>query len=288
MSLVEPGSPIAVIAPCGAYDPARFERGIELARAAGHELVPLPGLLDPKWYLAADDERRLEHLHLALSSPDWGAVWIARGGYGLTRILDRLELGGLEGKPVIGFSDVTALHMALQKADLGPAIHGPVVHSLPITDDASLQHLWDLLAGRPLEPLRGETWIDGDATGPLTGGNLCLLAATCGTPLQCEARGSILVLEDVGEPAYRIDRMVQQLVSAGVFAGVAGVALGEFHSCRVPSGVEWTLREILVEHLEPLGVPVAGRLPIGHGAANRAFVYGSGARLSDGVLTLDL
>lgn len=281
MSLVPRGAPIAVVAPCGAYDPTRFERGLRLARAAGFELVPLPGLLQPHRYLASSDDHRLEQLQSALSDPRWAAVWIARGGYGLTRILDRLDLTELPRRPVIGFSDVTALHAAMHLQGLGPCVHGPVVHSLPITDDASLLHLWDLLDGAGGASLEGRSLIRGAASGPLLGGNLCLLAATCGTAHQLDARGAILVLEEVGEPAYRIDRMLQQLRSAGVLDGVAGIALGEMVSCKVPDGVDWTLGDVILEQLAPLGVPVVADLPIGHGAQNRAFVYGAEARLGD-------
>lgn len=286
-ALIAPGTPIAVVAPCGVHDPGRFQAGLEIARAAGHDLRPFPDLLRPHRYLASPDDQRLAQLREALTDPGYGAVWIARGGYGLTRLLDRLDLEGLPRKPVIGFSDVTALHTALHQAGLGPAIHGPVVHSLPVTDAASQAHLWDLLAGRSVEALVGEPWVGGEARGPLVGGNLCLLAAGCGTRYQLDARGAILVLEDVGEVPFRLDRMLQQLRSAGVLDGVVGVAFGRFVQCNPPDGATWTLRDVLLEAVADLGVPVVGELPIGHGAENRAFVVGSPARLSEGRLILN-
>lgn len=285
-ALVATGTPIAVVAPCGVHDPARLEAGLQLARDAGHDLRPFPDLLRPHRYLASPDAQRLAQLREALTDPAYGAVWIARGGYGLTRLLDRLDLADLPPKPVIGFSDVTALHTALHRADRGPAIHGPVVHSLPVTDAASRAHLWDLLAGRAVEPLVGTAWVPGEARGPLLGGNLCLVAATCGTRHQLDARGAILVLEDVGEVPFRLDRMLQQLRSAGVFDGVAGVAFGRFVQCNPPEGATWTVAELLQEAVADLGVPVVGELPIGHGAENRAFVVGSQGRLSEGRLIL--
>lgn len=285
-ALVPRGTPIAVVAPCGAYDPARFERGLALGRAAGHDLRPLPGLLQPHRYLAGTDDHRLAQLTEALTNPEYGAVWAARGGYGLTRILDRIDFDRIPRKPVLGFSDVTALHTALVQRGLGPAIHAPMVHSFPKTSDASLNHLWSLLAGEHVPPLQGRTLVPGSVEGPLVGGNLCLLAATCGTADQLDARGAILVLEEIGEPAYRVDRMLQQLASAGVLRGVAGIALGEFVHCRVPEGVDWTLLDMIREHVEPLDVPVVVDLPIGHGQRNHAFVYGAPARLGDGALAL--
>lgn len=285
-ALVGRDTPIAVCAPCGVYDVGRFERGLLLAREAGFDLQPLPGLLEPHRYLAGTDVHRRSQLHQALTSPDYGAVWIARGGYGLTRILDDLDLDGAQPRPVIGFSDVTALHNLLLASGLGPAVHGPVVHSLPITDDRSLEHLWALLDGRPTAPLTGVSWVAGSAEGPLVGGNLCLLAATCGTGQQLDTSGCILVLEEVGEPAYRVDRMLQQLTSAGLLDGLVGVAIGEFRNCRVPEGVDWTIRDVLIEHLGPLGIPVLADLPIGHGSGNHAWVAGRPGRLSEDRLDL--
>lgn len=283
--LVPPGGRIAVVAPSGAHNVQRFEAGLQIARDLGFDLYPTPGLLQPERYLAAPDEVRLAQLADALTSPDVACVWAARGGYGLTRIIDALDTRGIDRRPVIGFSDLTALFCALRGTE-ATCVHGPVVHSLPQTDGESREHLARLLRGESLAPLLGEPWVDGTAMGPVVGGNLCLLAATCGTSHQLDAAGCILVLEEIGEPAYRVDRMVQQLVSAGVFRGVAGVAVGEFTSCRAPDGADYEIRDVLLDHLEPLGVPVVGELPIGHGSANRAFVWGRVGRLGGGRLEL--
>lgn len=278
--MIDPRLPIAVIAPCGAYNVERFEAGLAIARERGLDLRPLPGNLAPHRYLAADDATRLTQLRTALEDPTYGAVWIARGGYGLTRILDSLDLEGLAPKPVIGFSDVTALFNVLYANGLGPCVHGPVVHSLPQTDAASLDALFHLLEGQRTD-LEGSVWVPGRAEGPVVGGNLCLLAATAGTAQQLDAHGCILVLEEIGEPAYRVDRMLQQCVSAGLFDGVKAVVLGEFVSCRVPDGAEWTLEDMLREHLEKLGVPVLANVPVGHGARNHAFAWGDHAAIDN-------
>ncbi len=282
--MVDPSRPVAVVAPCGIYDPSRLAAGLAIASAAGLELELLPDLLRPHRYLASPDDQRATQLLQALTDDRFGAVWIARGGYGLTRVLDRLDGVELPHKPVIGFSDVTALFAALHPRGLGPLVHAPVVHSLPITDAESLGHLWDHLAGRPTPPLVGHELAPGVAAGPLIGGNLCLLAALCGTPWQLDVRGAILVLEEIGEPPYRVDRMLQQLVSAGALDGVAAVAIGELTGCNVPEGADWTLEDVLMDHLAPLGVPVVGGLPIGHGTRNHAFTWGAPARLADGRL----
>lgn len=285
-ALIPRGAPIAVVAPSSAYDPGKLERGLAILREAGHAPHLFPDSLRPHRYLAADDDHRLGQLVDALTDPRWAAVWMVRGGYGLTRLLDRVPWERLVQRPVLGFSDVTALFAGLSRHGGGPAVHAPVLHSLGQTDAASLEHLWRLLDGQPTEPMAGETWAPGAVEAPVVGGNLCMLATGCGTRHQVDASGAILVLEEVGEAAYRVDRSLQQLASAGVLDGVAGVAVGELVGCPVPQGAAWTLRDIFAEHLEPLGVPMVGELPIGHGARNRAFVWGQRGRLGDGRLTL--
>jgi len=283
--LVHPGTPIAVVAPSHAYDPDRFEAGLHIARARGHDLRPLPGLLQPHRYFSAPAPHRLAQLVEALSDDQYGAVWIARGGSGLTQLVEWLPYDRLPRRPIIGFSDVVTLLMALTSRVGSPGIHGPVVHSLPLTDEASLDHLFDLLEGRPMAPLEGHMWVDGEASGPLVGGNLCMLAATAGTQFQLDARGAILVLEEVAEAPYRIERSLQQLRSAGILDEVAGVAVGTFLDCEPPPEATWDLREVLLDYLGPLEVPVVGALPIGHGPANRAFPWGVSATLAGGRLS---
>lgn len=160
-----------------------------------------------------------------------------------------------------------------------------MLHTLVDTDAASLDQLFDLLAGEPVEPLQGETWVEGEATGWLCGGNLCMLAATAGTRHQLRARDAIVILEEVDEVPYRVDRLMQQCLSAGVFDGVRGVALGSFTNCSPPADASWTLRDVLMDHLAPLGVPVLAGLPVGHGSENHAFPWGVPARIAGGSLS---
>lgn len=284
-AIVPRGARIAVVAPCGIHNVERLDRGFAIAREHGHVIEPFPDLLRPFRYLASSDDQRSADLVKALASPEHAAVWIARGGYGLTRILDRIDpLGVVPSKVVIGFSDLTALFCMLYKHGRGRLVHAPVLHSLAVTDPASTEHLFALLAGEPVAPLEGEPWILGEAEAPMVGGNLSLLAALCGTPWQLDARGRILVIEEIGETPYRVDRLMQQLLSAGVLSGVAGIAFGDFTDCAPPEGASWSLREVLLDHVGRLGVPVVGNLPIGHGPRNCAFVWGAMARLGDGRL----
>lgn len=282
--IIDRSRPIAVVAPCHAYSPERLQQGIDIARGRGWDLHRLPDIEQRHRYHAGDDAHRLGQLVEALSDPRWGAVWVARGGSGLTRLLPKLDSQLLRKKPILGFSDVTALHLAVYRAG-GVAVHCPVVHSLPSTDASSLEHLDALLDGRPTLPLPGSRWTGGDVAGPLVGGNLCLLAATCGTPWQLDARGAILVLEEIGEEPYRVDRLLQQLRSAGVFTGVAGLAVGEFLGCDDASS-GWWVRDLIMELANELEIPSVGDLPIGHGALNHGYLQGMPAQLHGAFLSL--
>ena len=266
--------------------------------------APYVRTVDPDLpYLAAPDRERAAAFEAAWCDPSTAAVICARGGYGVQRLVDRLDWDAIAAagpKPLVGFSDVTALHQAFA-ARLGwSTVHGPVVISLGAGDDASRQHLHDLLLAPeqamsltpdPLRPLlpgpRGGTEAAGDAgpvTGVLAGGNVALLAAGLGTRDHLPAAGAVVVLEDVGEELYRLDRIVTQLRRAGWFDQVAAVVLGEFTGCGDPSAVE----ALLAERLEGIGAPVLAGAPVGHGARNLAFGVGVPATLDPAAGTLAL
>lgn len=260
---------IAVVAPSHAFDPARVEAGMAVLRGWGYRPELLPHARERHRYFAGEDAARGADLRAALG-PGWDAVWMARGGYGLARLLPGLAPFD---RPFFGFSDGTALLSWLADAG-GRAVHAPVLSSLgTLVDDASRERLRALLAGEPLPPLRGEPWREGEAEGPLRGGNLCVLASLCGTPWQLRGRGALVLLEDVGEPPYKVDRMLTQLRLSGALDGVAGFVLGEWSGCEPPRDADWGLREVLLDRLGDLGVPVLAGLPVGHGAANHALPF---------------
>lgn len=270
--MLEPGARVGVFAPSGAFDPERLAGGMALARSWGLELVEAPNLRARHRYLAGTDAQRLADLQWALSAPDLDACWMARGGYGITRLLDRVDWGAVADRPMIGFSDGTALLVALRQRAGVAGVHGPVLHSLAdLTSRSSQEALRSLLFGGTPADLGGE----GDAVeGPLVGGNLCVLADLCGTPDQLDASGCALLLEDIGEPAYKLDRMLRHLLRAGVFEGVTGVVVGQLTSCRAPEGADYTAQDVVLEALRELGVPLRWDARVGHGRLNRAFVYG--------------
>lgn len=264
------------------YEPARLEAGMALLRAWGYRPEPMPGLGRAWRYLGGDDTTRLGDLRRAFSGA-WDAVWMARGGYGLGRLLRDFASAPLPPIPFLGFSDGTALLNPIADAG-GPAVHGPVLQSLADLADAESQaHLRRLLAGERTAPLDGEVWVPGEAEGELRGGNLCVLASLCGTPWQLRAAGRILLLEEINEAPYKVDRLLTQLLEAGCLDGVRGVALGTFLGGAPPDGADWSLRDVLLDRLGALGVPVLAGLPVGHGPRNRALRFGP-VRLAGGRL----
>ncbi len=274
---------IAVVSPSGVSQPARLHAGMDLLRSWGHAPVLLPHAQNVHRYLAGTDEERLTDLVAAFGG-DYDAVWMARGGYGLSRILGALPLDRLAPIPFFGFSDGTALLNPL--AALGrPAVHAPVLHALAsLNDEASRSHLHNLLGGAPAVSLEGRSLVEGEAEGRLVGGNLCLIASGCGTPAQLDCTDAIVLLEEVGEAPYKVDRLLVQCRDAGVFRGARAFVLGDFLPVQPPDSPGGSMDDVLLDVLAPLGVPILAGLPVGHGAANYALPFGRpasvrGARL---------
>jgi muramoyltetrapeptide carboxypeptidase len=277
-------APIAVVAPCHPYDPTRLQAGLDRIAAAGHTAVLFDGALQPDRYLAAPDDVRRAHLLQAFDDPAFGAVWAARGGSGMSRLLRGLPVATWGAKTLIGFSDLTPL-LNLHARHGGRALHAPVVNSLPQTDPDDVSALFAVLAGAEPTPLRGDRWQGGDVQGRLVGGNLSLLAATCGTPWQIDGRGAIVVIEEIGEVPYRVDRMFQQLRDAGLFDGAAGIALGGFDDCAPPRDATWSLEDVLRDLVAPLGLPTLANLPFGHGRRNLPLGLGRPATMAGDALS---
>ena len=279
------GDRVAVVAPAGPVLPERLEAGLSVLRSWGLDVVLGEHVVggDRRWeYLAAEDAARAGDLMRAWCDPNVSALVCARGGYGVHRMVDLLDWPALAKagpKVLVGFSDVTALHQAFA-AHLGMStVHGPVVTSLGAGDDESRERLRSLLLdpvpGLSITPTAARTVVGGQADGVLVGGNLALVAAEAGTPNRMPAAGSIAVLEDVDEPAYRLDRLLTQLLRSGWFDQVHGIVLGDF-----TGGVTTeTLDDLARDRLGALGVPVVAGAAFGHAARNLAFPLGVRAHL---------
>lgn len=237
-------------------------------------------------YLSAPDQTRADDLVAAWCDPTIDAVWAARGGYGAQRMVDLVDVHRLRAagpKPFVGFSDVTTLHGRIGWELDQVTVHGPVVGSLVQLDDPETAgSLRRLLEEPPLSGVvlvTGRTAVPGDAAGRLWGGNLSLLAADVGT-VPAPTDPVIMVVEEVGESGYRIDRLLTQLLRAGWLDTVAGVALGDLGQ---PADL---LEQIALERLRRLRIPVLAGVPVGHGDRNLALPLGAQVRLEEGQLTL--
>lgn len=272
------GDPVTVIAPAGPFDRASFEAGLAII-ARRYEVDYDPGVLMRHRYLAGSDARRLGELWRALAGTGSRAVFCARGGYGVMRLLAGLEGLAPVAKPVIGFSDITVLHQLLQRQRL-VSIHGPVLTQLARLDAQAHERLFELLESEtPAADLTGtETYVNGTAEGPLLGGNLAVLTRLIGTPFLAPLEGAILLLEDVGERPYRLDRMWTHLQLAGVFRQVRGIALGEFTGCE-EKDADYSSADVLRELAIATGLPCAAGFPIGHGLHNQPVPLGVRVRL---------
>jgi muramoyltetrapeptide carboxypeptidase len=283
-----PGAGIHVLSPSGPVDPKRFERGRarlahlfdQQAWSASESLFARSG------YFAGDDAIRIRALHEAFSD-DSSVIWCARGGYGLTRIINKLDAKLLSRKPkcIVGFSDVTALlAWAYARADIC-GLHGPVVTQSGTVHPADLEATKEWLVGEVPAPLEAESDAvsvinGGSVEGPLFAANLEVLRSLIGTPFLPDLRGHILAIEEVGEAPYRIDRSLTQLIASGALRGVAGVVVGQLTACDDPKGEgdRPSAAQVVVERLTRLGVPVFTGAPFGHASA-RNFPLPIGARV---------
>jgi muramoyltetrapeptide carboxypeptidase len=274
-----PGARVAVIAPASAFDRASFESGLALI-GARYEVHHRPGIFERHRYLAGSDARRLAELTDALLDPTIRGVFCARGGYGATRLLAQLRsLAPAAPKPLVGFSDITALHLWLQS--LGCiSIHGPVLTQLGALPEETRQRLFHLLESPSPAPALAatDTFVPGLAEGPLLGGTLSVVTRLLGTPYLPDLEGAILLLEDVGERPYRLDRMWTHLELAGVLRRVRGIALGSFTHCE-EKDADYRAADVLRELAVATGVPCAAGFPVGHGAANEPVPLGARVRL---------
>jgi muramoyltetrapeptide carboxypeptidase len=280
------GDRVAVVAPASAFDRESFEAGLAVI-AARYEARYQPSIFERHRYLAGEDARRLHELSVALTDPGVKAVFCARGGYGAMRLLAGLRaLPGFPAKPLVGFSDVTAVHLWLQSLG-STSIHGPVLTQLGHLPQATHARLFGLLESTsPAAALLGrQTLVPGVAAGPLLGGCLSVLTRLLGTPYLPALDGAILLLEDRGERPYRLDRMWTHLALAGVFSRVGGIALGDFSACDEP-GAPYTGADVLRDLATATGLPCAAGFPVGHGEANEPVPLGVRVRLDAGARSL--
>jgi len=276
---LEPGEPIGVVALSGPVDPTKLEAGLAVLRGWGHPVIEAANLRDEDGYLAGSDTERLAGLEEVLAA---GVRWViaARGGYGATRLLPSVSLKQLRnsGVSLIGYSDITAFLNPMAQNGGAVQFHGPMV-AAGLARPHNARRLRALLAGE----LSGDVLFrfperavarDGRASGPALGGNLTLLASLLGTPWEPDFDGCVLFLEEVGEPLYRLDRLLTHLRGSGRLRKVKALIGGSLRGCGPVAERSEGWRRMLLESAPP-GCPVLDGLPFGHGATNLAFPIGA-------------
>ncbi len=286
---LQPGDRVAVVAPASPPDPEKLEAGLRRLEATGLIVERGRTLSARRGYLAGDDQLRADELNHYLQRTDIRAIFCARGGYGCLRLLPLLDYEAAARAPklLVGYSDITALHLALLRRARLPGLSGPMVAiDWPLLDAETEQRFWELASGAAPDPLLPVGSVSprvlrpGMAEGPLVGGTLSVLVRLVGTPFLPDLTGAILFLEDIGEAPYRIDGMLAQLRLAGVLDRLAGLILGDFTDC-VPgtSTPSLSLDEILADYFHAAPYPVVTGFPYGHVAAKNTLPVGVRARL---------
>ena len=301
---LRPGDRLAVLCVSGPVDPGPLAAGLDALRFAGLDPVTYPSLTDPgtmRPYLAGDDAMRAGDLRAALTDPGIAGIVFARGGYGAQRTLEAMDWeglspgAGLPPKVLAGYSDVTAVLEAVAVRFGWASLFSPMPAAQPprctaaqpprctaIRDGAAHYSFGSLLRTlmRPDQAMtirypQAVTLVPGVARGVTMGGTLSLLTSSLGTGTSRPARGGILLLEDVGEEPYRVDRMLTQLRRSGYLDGVEGIVAGRFSGCEPPE----LIQDILAERLGPLAVPILAWANVGHGGSFQTFPLGIAAEL---------
>jgi muramoyltetrapeptide carboxypeptidase len=285
---LRPGDLIGVVAPAGPVDEERLRLGVGELERLGFGVRVADGVLDRTTFTAGSVERRVAQVHGFFADPAVAAIVCARGGAGAIQLLPHLDLDLLRDnpKPLLGYSDITLLH--LEMARLGcTSLHGPMVARELADGDTAYDRksLWYALTGEG-EPYESEpddlvALAEGTAEGVLRGGCLSLLAGSAGTPWALRnLDDTILFVEDVDEKPYRIDRMLRQLRASGALQGVTGIVFGDMKGCAPSYSETYRLETVLLEALEGLHVPIALGLSSGHTAhPNITLPLGVRARL---------
>ena len=288
------GTRVALVAPAGPLRPGDLDRAIANCKTLGWEPVVGTYAEEQEHYFAGPDELRTSDFNAALRDDAVAAIWCLRGGYGAMRLLEQLDYKALKRTPkaIIGFSDITALHCAVAlKADLC-SIHGPTARgALTPFSEKSLRAATSRREQPAGVATNATTLVKGTARGRLVGGNLSLLSALHGTPWQPIYDGAILVVEDVNEAPYRIERMLLQLRLSGDLQKCAGLAFGQFTNPAEDASIGGTSRsitDVLAEAARAARVPAIEGIPLGHIEDQWSLPLGAEAELEAGACRLTI
>lgn len=286
------GSCIGIIAPATACADFDYTSGIELLHQWGYKTKISKTLKTNEGYLAGSDKLRASELNKFFADDEVDAILCFGGGYGCTRILDLLDYDLIRKHPklLIGFSDITALHTAIGQNSRLVTIHGPMLKTLSrkptqytISSFCRGLRMSVPLGAFPLPKKHDlESFYPGRAFGKLIGGNLSVITSLCGTPYELKGENSILFLEDIGEDAYAIDRMLRQLWQNGLLKDIKGLIFGNFSHCQPnkQEPYEFTVKEILQQYANLAKVPTIYNFPAGHERTNAFLPLGVNATIN--------
>ena len=288
------GSHVRVLSPSGPVTPEIVSYGAGILESWGLRVTFDERAFERHRYLAGDDAARAAALNDALRDDDVDAIVFSRGGYGAMRILDRIDWAALRDRPrpLVGFSDITAIHLAALRHANVATLHAPVVKSFS-SQEADIESLRRALFGEPREieiPVQG--LAAGRARGPMVGGNLSLVVAMLASRHLPDLEGAVLFVEDVTEEDYRLDRLFTALHASHSFEKLAALVVGEFHECGGTYVTEHEIRGFVEELTAELGtragIPVVSGFPSGHGSRNLPFAHGATVEVDAerGVVTL--
>ena len=279
------GDRIHVVAPAGRVNKNHVKRSITNLTHLGFEVIEGNSLFEEYGSFAGNDKQRLDDLQKALDDPKAKAIMLARGGYGVLRIIDKLDLASFKNHPkwVIGFSDNTALLNLLHKNGIA-SIHGAMPNSLPEDlNDIAWESLLRILAGQTNEIMAESSPFNrtGEIAGEIVGGNLTLLSSTLGSNTQIDTQGKILFLEDISEYHYKLDRMMMALGRAGIFDNIIGLVVGQLTEMidgGYGSSPEAIISEIITRYNPHC--PIGFNLPCGHITSNQSIALGFPSQIS--------
>lgn len=285
MEVVKPpglrrGDAIGVVAPAGPLDRDRIDLALKRLADRGFRTKTYADMYRADGYLAGDDTTRAREFNEAFADPETKAVWCARGGYGVARIIDRIDFDVIRANPKVflGFSDISILHISIAQRTGLCTFHSPNLQDgfgTPGDMSAATETaLWNAILAREtvtddspylFQDFDLNALSPGTATGRLTGGNLAVICGLLGTPFEIETRGRILFLEDIDERLYRIDRFLAQLTLAGKLQSATGILLGDFtFGKRTPVETDERIATVFDHYFRDLGIPVLSGLSAGH------------------------
>ena len=291
---LKPGSHIRVVSPASGISEEKCQKGKKVLEDQGYRVSFGEHAFETYYYLAGKDEQRAADLQAAFDDPDVDCVFCSRGGYGCARLLPHLDLDRMtqSGKMFCGFSDVTTLHIALNRRGL-VTMHTPMLITLTVDREPWVMESF-LACLRGDDPMpegakRAEELNAGAAEGVLTGGCMCLLTDSLATPDPLECKDKIVVIEDVGENPHRVDAMLTHLLNSGQLQSAAGIVIGEMTDTDEkidPTIGGWPWKEIIADRVGGIGVPAMVNFPFGHMKTMLSVPLGIKARMDTGSGTL--